>query len=341
MASDLRTFEVTRSRGNPDTYELEATLPAVATPHRFGSSSMPPLAPLSAATTEPQPHRSNYLEIDGPKPPRLAELPESHRRIFIASPDEKKSATTAAREILARLRGASVPSPRHRRRAPPPYVSLFKPRLPTGRVVRDGVEGSPWSRCWSRQRFLFRIENDGPAARSGGVAPGRRLRARQPSLVFPLEQHARRRALRGREPRSRVPCKGSSKRSNAMLARRQSERPRPELRAASGCKHGASRTAIPDAKLFPQFDDCLRDAMAQEPILLFDALLRENRSITSLPRRRLHLFERATGPALRRLGGRPGPRCRRVAVTDVHRGGILTHGQCAHRDLDPCPHRAR
>lgn len=83
---------------------------------------------------------------------------------------------------------------------------------------------------------------------------------------------------------------------------------------------------VPDMRLFPDFDDNLRQAFRQETELCFESILREDRSVLDLVKSdSTYLNER-----LARHYGIPhvyGSRFRRVAVDDAsHRGGLLRQG---------------
>lgn len=84
--------------------------------------------------------------------------------------------------------------------------------------------------------------------------------------------------------------------------------------------------AIPDMRLFPDFDDNLRQAFRQETELFFESILREDRSVLDLIKADYtYLNER-----LARHYGIPhvsGSHFRRVPVDEkTHRGGLLRHG---------------
>lgn len=82
----------------------------------------------------------------------------------------------------------------------------------------------------------------------------------------------------------------------------------------------------PDLRLFPDFDDNLRQAFAQETKLLFADVLKNNRSVTDLiDSDTTFLNQRlATHYGIR---GVRGSNFRKVnAPSDAHRGGILRHG---------------
>ena len=84
--------------------------------------------------------------------------------------------------------------------------------------------------------------------------------------------------------------------------------------------------AIPDMRLFPDFDDNLRQAFRRETELFFESILREDRSVLDLIKADYtYLNER-----LARHYGIPhvyGSRFRRVSVDErSHRGGLLRQG---------------
>ncbi len=83
-------------------------------------------------------------------------------------------------------------------------------------------------------------------------------------------------------------------------------------------------TVRPDTKSFPEFDDELAAAMREEPALLFDAIIREDRSVMEVVDAD-YTFVNERLAALYKIDGVTGPRMRRVALTDPARGGVLGH----------------
>jgi cytochrome c551/c552 len=85
------------------------------------------------------------------------------------------------------------------------------------------------------------------------------------------------------------------------------------------------RDASPDADLFPDFDENLREAFLQETTLFFESQLKDDRSVVELlSANYTYLNER-----LARHYDIPnvyGTRFRRVALSDSHRGGLLGQG---------------
>jgi hypothetical protein len=79
----------------------------------------------------------------------------------------------------------------------------------------------------------------------------------------------------------------------------------------------------PSSEKFPEFTPALRDAMAEEPVTFFHALLRENRPITEC----LDADYTYANPVLAKFYGLPdtgGDGFRKVALTDRNRGGVVT-----------------
>jgi hypothetical protein len=85
------------------------------------------------------------------------------------------------------------------------------------------------------------------------------------------------------------------------------------------------RNVSPDADLFPDFDENLRDAFLKETALFFESQLKEDRSVVDL----LSADYTFVNERLARHYGIPnvyGDRFRRVSLTDGRRGGLLGQG---------------
>ena len=90
----------------------------------------------------------------------------------------------------------------------------------------------------------------------------------------------------------------------------------------------------PNSEQFPDFDHNLRQDFRREAELFFASMLHEDRSVLDLMTRRLHVRQRAPGPALRYCerirqplpASRPGPDAR-------SRDGLLGKGGVAARDI--------
>ena len=85
------------------------------------------------------------------------------------------------------------------------------------------------------------------------------------------------------------------------------------------------RSILPNSDEFPDFDDSLRQSMLRETELLFESIIREDRSVVDL----LTADYTFLNERLARHYGIPnvyGSHFRRVAVTDEARRGLLGHG---------------
>ncbi len=111
-----------------------------------------------------------------------------------------------------------------------------------------------------------------------------------------------------------------------MLADARSQRAGDQLRRRSGCTCATSTSITPDMRLFPDFDDNLRQAFRQETELFFDSILREDRSVLDLLRANYTFLNER----LAKHYGIPhvyGSRFRRVTLDeDSGRGGLLRQG---------------
>jgi len=93
---------------------------------------------------------------------------------------------------------------------------------------------------------------------------------------------------------------------------------------------------VPDTKLYPEFDENLRDAMTQETLLFVDSQMREDRSVTEL----LTADYTFLNERLAQHYGIPdiyGSRFRRVTFTGGIRGGLL--GQASVLTVTSYPNR--
>ena len=112
-----------------------------------------------------------------------------------------------------------------------------------------------------------------------------------------------------------------------MLADSRSQVPGQTISPSSGSICATWLPSTPDMRLFPDFDDNLRQAFRQETEMFFESIMREDRSVLDLLSAELHVPERAPREALRhseRLRQPLPPRHvrRRMSV----RGGLLRQG---------------
>jgi mono/diheme cytochrome c family protein len=260
------------------------------------------------------------VELHGPVDGRIPEPPEAHRRLFVAAPSAEKPKREAASGILSRFLPLAFRRPL-REGELERFLRLFDLAEKQG----DSFEAAmkvPLLAALVSPHFLFRVERDLPGADPKGVRrlddwelagrlsyflwssmPDAELfaAAREGKLSDPAGLEAQvRRMLR--DPRSRA------------LA---------ENFAVQWLQLRRLETQLPDPKRFPSFDEPLRKAMLEEAVLLFDAVVREDRSVMDL----LGADFTFLNARLARHYGIPGvegPEMRRVALSDPRRGGVLT-----------------
>ena len=212
---DVKEFEVTATEANPATIEakrpaqgrvaddrrrLPQPLHRAAEARRRAVKKPEPAPPRNgdpAPARRPRQAPSGVLvvrniSVDGPYNPPPPDLPETHRRIFAHRPD--LSPREAAREIVARFADKAFRRP-SRPEEVERLLKLYDKAEKEGERFEDRVrlalEGRPG---------LARLpvpRRAGPARpRARDELPRRRIRAGLAAVVLPLEQHARRRAVR-------------------------------------------------------------------------------------------------------------------------------------------------
>jgi hypothetical protein len=285
------------------------------------------------AATEPgdTASRSRIFGADAVIP--LAPNSGPGRGVSVAPPprDELEAEVERARRILARLARRAYRRPIDAADIDRP-LALFREARTADVGGTAGFENGlelALAGLLASPHFLFRIERD-----PEGLAPGMAYRVSDFELASRLSFF-----IQGSPP------------DDALLDAAE----RGELRAAGGLERQVSRlladprsqslasgfagqwlglrglgTITPDARLFPDFDENLRRSMRRETELLFESIVREDRSLLELIRPAwTYLDER-----LARHYGVPGvigSRFRKVPLdgvrgTPIERGGILRHG---------------
>jgi hypothetical protein len=313
---------------------LKARLRVTAGPHRLGVTFVKDSASL--LETKRQPYQAHYnahrhpritpalyqVSITGPYASGGHGDSPSRRRIFVCEPDGPSAEEACARRILATLI-------RRAYRRPVTEADLRKPMAlyRSARAHGDfdaGIQMALGAVLVS-PHFLFRIEADPPAVvpHSAYRIPDVQLASRLSFFLWssipddPLLDLAERgelgkpRVLEAQVRRMLIDPRSRSLISNFVgqwLHLRNLESITPELR------------------LFPDFDDNLRQAFRRETELLFEGMLREDRSVLELLKAdHTYLNER-----LAKHYGIPhvyGSRFRRVELGDAGvRGGLLRQG---------------
>jgi Protein of unknown function (DUF1592)/Protein of unknown function (DUF1588)/Protein of unknown function (DUF1585)/Protein of unknown function (DUF1587)/Protein of unknown function (DUF1595)/Planctomycete cytochrome C len=332
-----------REPGTPSDYQpsnetidqhLKIRVPLLAGPHEIGVAFLKqPSLLLETARKPYQAHFNSYrhpriqpavyaVTIIGPYAARGPGDTPSRRRIFAARPVRPDQEEASAKGILAALMRRAYRRPVTDADLAAP-LELFRKGRDEGdfdagiEMALSGVLVSP--------NFLFRVERD-PA----GVAPHSAYRVSDLELASRLSFF-----LWSSIPDDELLSVAvAGKLSEPAVLERQVRRMLADSRSdalvrnfAAQWLHLRNLAAItPDMRLFPDFDDNLRQAFRQETELFFDSILREDRSLLDL----LSAKYTFVNERLAKHYGIPhvyGSHFRRISLDpDSERGGLLRQG---------------
>ena len=331
-------FQVSPPKGNRD-YEtvdahLKARVPVKAGLHEVGVTFIKNSSSLVETQRDPYQARYNMhrhprlspaiyqVSVTGPYASREAGETASRRKLFVCYPKNPGEETACAERIVS----AFV---RRAYRRPVVAADWAKPlKFYHEAKEAGGFEagiGSALSAILVSPEFLFRIERD-PA----DVAPETTYPISDVELASRLsfflwssipDEELLGIAQRGELHRPKV----LESQVRRMLADRRSSS-LVENFAAQWLHLRNLESFTPDLRLFPDFDDNLREAFRRETELHFEALLREDRTVLDLIKTD-HTF---LNERLAKHYGIPnvyGSRFRRVALdSESRRGGLLRQG---------------
>jgi hypothetical protein len=334
-------FQVGPPKGNRD-YEtvdahLKARIPVKAGLHEVGVTFIKNLSSLVETQRDPYQARYNMhrhprlspaiyqVSVTGPYSSREAgEMGEtaSRRKLFVCYPKNPSEENACAERIVSAFA-------RRAYRRPVVAADLAKPlKFYHEAKEAGGFEagiGSALSAVLVNPEFLFRIERD-----PTDMAPATAYRISDLELASQLsfflwssipDEELLAIAQRGELHRPKV----LESQVRRMLADRRSSS-LVENFAAQWLHLRNLESFTPDLRLFPDFDDNLRDAFRRETELHFEALLREDRVVLDLIKTD-HTF---LNERLAKHYGIPnvyGSRFRRVALdSQSRRGGLLRQG---------------
>ncbi|HEX6986000.1 MAG TPA: DUF1592 domain-containing protein, partial [Planctomycetaceae bacterium] len=313
---------------------LKARIPATAGPHELGVTFLKD--PSSLLETKRQPYQARFnmhrhprtspavyqVSIVGPFDAQGPGDTPSRRRIFVCRPTGPDDEAACAERILSTLM-------RRAYRRPVTEVDLCTPMAlyREARAEGDfdaGIEAA-LSAVLVSPHFLFRIERD-----PEGVPPGTAYRVSDVEFASRLsfflwssipDDELLDLAEHGELSRPEV-LDGQVRR---MLADPRSRSLATNF--AGQWLHLRNLDSVtPDLRLFPDFDDNLRQAFRRETELLFESVAREDRSVLDL----IRPGETFLNERLAKHYGIPhvyGSRFRRVPLGDESvRGGLLRHG---------------
>ena len=246
----------------------------------------------------------------------------SRRKIFSCTPQGEEDEAFCATEILSTLARQA-----YRRPVSEGEVAELMSFYEMGRdgaTFDKGIENA-LRRMISGAEFLFRAEAGPPA----GVAPGEAYQITGLELASRLSFFI----WSSLPDEELIDLALRSELSNPETLRAQLDRMLADPRSSALIADFAGQWLalrnvegiVPDPGVFPDFDENLRVAMVRETRLLFDAIVREDRSVLDIIDADFtHLNERL---ALHYgIKGIYGEQYRRVPVEDPARRGVLGHG---------------
>ncbi|HEV7401959.1 MAG TPA: DUF1592 domain-containing protein [Chthoniobacteraceae bacterium] len=273
----------------------------------------------------------DFIELTGPLHVTAGQLSEGHRRIFIRRPDAQTSRTEAAREVIAQFASRVFRRPATASEVEK-YLRLFAasdaPEISFELAMKPvllAVLVSP--------NFLFRVETERtPRPQDGAYAlSADELATRLSYFVWS--------SLPDDELRASA---ASGRLLETAELERQARRMLAEPKAAALAQNFVTQwlgirtveTFQPEKKRFGELGSSLRKSLLAEPVLVFQSILGENRSLLAL----LDADFTFANEELCRLYGLPFVKdpvqnekdrreMRRVTLLpESHRGGILTMG---------------
>ena len=320
----LRQVKVEANEAAPQHYEAKFRLPAgkhhlrvVVLRDKTGLSPEDAAKPLTGKTQKGTVN-VHHLELEGPPEAATEMLPETHRRIFF-----KRANTETAPQVAREVIGAFARRA-YRRPVTPAEVERLMKLYELGRKNGEPFEGSLLQALKAvlvSPHFLFR----------GELQP----EPDNPKAVHPVNEFALASRL------SYFLWSSMPDEELFQLAERGQLRKNLEAQVRRMLKDPKSRALVenfagqwlqlrnlaivqPDKKLFPTFDAKLRTAMQRETELLFEHVLREDRSVFEfLTADYTFVNERLAKHY--GMAGVLGEEFQRVSLKGTPRAGVLTH----------------
>jgi mono/diheme cytochrome c family protein len=330
-------FTIRKPEGDDTTLDkdLKARVTVRAGPHDIGvtfirdGSSLAETArqPLQARFNERRHPRTgpaiDQVSVTGPHAAKGAEDTPSRRRLFVCQPDGKdKDEADCARTILSTLMRRAYRRPISKEEVEGP-MAFYREGRANGNF--DAGIGRALSAVLINPEFLFRVEADPRKLPVSGVyrISDLELASRLSFFLWSSipDDELLDAAIRGRLSRPDE----LEKQTRRMLADQRSVNLATNF-AGQWLRLRNLEAVTPNARLFPDFDDNLRQAFRQETELFLDSVLREDRSVLDMIRADYTFLNER----LAKHYGIPnvyGSRFRRVTLApESRRGGLLRHG---------------
>ncbi len=313
---------------------LKLRLPVEAGPHELAVTFLRKTSALPE--TERQPYQAHFnmdrhpriqpavysVSITGPFEPGVATVTPSRGRIFVCRPSAPSAEADCAKKIVATLERRAYRRPVTDADLRAPLAFYNEARADGG--FDAGIEMALRA-ILASTKFLFRVERD-----PKNIATGTAYRVSDVELASRLsfflwnsipDEELLDLAVRGalKEP---AVLQAQTRR---MLADPRSEALVTDF-AGQWLYLRNLAASNPDARMFPDFDDNLRQAFRRESELFFESIVKEDRSVLDL----LRADYTFVNERLAKHYGIPnvyGSRFRRVTLGDTSvRGGLLGQG---------------
>jgi hypothetical protein len=335
----VRTFTIQRRADGDDTLldkDLKARVSVPAGPHDIGVTFVKDGSSLLETPRQPlQTHVNDrhhprltpaisHISVTGPYSATGVENTPSRRRLFVCQPagTDTDQEQACARTILTTLMRRAYRRPVAKAEVEGP-LAFYREGRAEGDF--DAGIGRALTAVLINPEFLFRVETD-----PKNTAAGASYRISDLELASRLsfflwssipDDELLDMAIRGKLSRPEE----LEKQTRRMLADRRSFNIATNF-AGQWLRLRNLDAVVPTARLFPDFDDNLRQAFRQETELFIDSVLREDRSVLDLIRADYTFLNER----LAKHYGIPnvyGSRMRRVTLTpESRRGGLLRQG---------------
>lgn len=335
----LKTFTIQKPADSAQDTRLDQNLKARVTvpagPHEIGVTFVKDGSSLQE--TARQPLQSHYndrrhpritpavdqISITGPYDAKGAENTPARKRLFVCRPAaSSKKDEDCARTILTTLTRRAYRRPVSKADVEGP-MAFYREGRAEGSF--DAGIAKALSAVLINPEFLFRVETDPKKVPASGVyrISDLELASRLSFFLWSSipDDELLDAAIAGKLSRPEE----LEKQTRRMLADRRSFNLATNF-AGQWLRLRNLDAFVPNARLFPDFDDNLRQAFRQETELFFDSVLREDRSVLDLIRSDYTFLNER----LAKHYGIPniyGSRFRRVTLPpDSKRGGLLRQG---------------
>jgi hypothetical protein len=259
------------------------------------------------------------LEVQGPLDAPPPELPESHKKIIFCQP-KKGELRECAEKILSRFASRAFRRPATAQEVER-LIKLVELARSNDEPFERGIQLAVEAILVS-PNFLFRVEQD-PDPASGGANSVHEISEYELAtrLSYFLYSSMPDDGLFHDAFKGRL-RKNLDKHVERMLKDPKS-RALVDNFATQWLEIRRLQNASPDAKLFPAFDDELRQAMLEETKRFFAAIIEEDRSVLDLLDADFTFLNERLARHYR-IAGVTGPEFRRVKLDDPDLGGLVT-----------------